>query len=48
MHVGPTLLAQCKETLRKIRNTARFILGVLGDQQNSDKVDRKDFGLVRL
>ncbi|KZT10283.1 isoleucyl-tRNA synthetase [Laetiporus sulphureus 93-53] len=46
MHIGPTLLAQCKETLRKIRNTARFILGVLGDQQNSDKADRKEFGLA--
>lgn len=29
--VGPTSLAQVAESLRKLRNTARFMLGNLGD-----------------
>ncbi|PCH44886.1 isoleucyl-tRNA synthetase [Wolfiporia cocos MD-104 SS10] len=46
VHIGPILLSQCAETLRKIRNSARFILGVLGDQPCSDRVERKDLGLA--
>ncbi|CCM00724.1 uncharacterized protein FIBRA_02764 [Fibroporia radiculosa] len=46
MHIGPTLLAQCAETLRKIRNSARFILGVLEDQPLADRIERKSLGLA--
>ncbi|KAG2104415.1 tRNA synthetases class I-domain-containing protein [Suillus discolor] len=30
MSIGPTVLAQCAESMRKIRNSARFILGNIG------------------
>lgn len=47
MSIGPTVLSQCAESLRKIRNSARFILGVLEDRRCLDKLERRDFRLVR-
>jgi isoleucyl-tRNA synthetase len=38
MSLGPRVLAQTAEALRKIRNSARFMLGNIGDE-----VSRKDF-----
>ncbi|KAI0938609.1 hypothetical protein AcW1_001709 [Taiwanofungus camphoratus] len=46
MSIGPTVLSQCAESLRKIRNSARFILGVLEDRRCLDKLERRDFRLV--
>ena len=48
--IGPTVLAQCTQTHRKIRYTARFILGNLGDMRQSvtEKVKREDMGLVSI
>ena len=50
MSIGPTLLAQCAESYRKIRNTARFLLGNLGDRRLSkdEKVAREQLGMVRM
>lgn len=45
--IGPGILAQTFEGLRKIRNTARFLLGNLGDQPR-EKFAAEDLGLVRL
>ncbi|KAJ3520544.1 hypothetical protein NM688_g9147 [Phlebia brevispora] len=46
--IGPTVLSQCVQTHRKIRNTARFILGNLKDKQQptEDRVEQKDLGLL--
>ncbi|KAI0088191.1 isoleucyl-tRNA synthetase [Irpex rosettiformis] len=33
MSIGPTVLSQCAESYRKIRNAARFILGNSGDRR---------------
>lgn len=33
MRIGQTVLKQSQEDLRKIRNTARFMLGNLGDRR---------------
>ncbi|KII91192.1 hypothetical protein PLICRDRAFT_37894 [Plicaturopsis crispa FD-325 SS-3] len=38
MPIGPTVLSQCSESLRRIRNSARFILGNIGDAES-----RRDF-----
>jgi isoleucyl-tRNA synthetase len=48
MNTGPTVLAGCSEMLRKIRNSARFILGNLrvGDEELWQRVPRNDLGLV--
>jgi isoleucyl-tRNA synthetase len=49
MSIGPTVLAQAAESLRKIRNSARFILGNIGNEENQCqlvKLSRKDLGLV--
>ena len=46
MTIGPTVLQQCAETMRKIRNSARFILGSLGDRPFEDKVDFADLALA--
>ena len=46
MTIGPTVLQQCAETMRKVRNSARFILGSLGDRPFEDKVDFADLALV--
>ncbi|EJD05388.1 isoleucyl-tRNA synthetase [Fomitiporia mediterranea MF3/22] len=36
--LGPTVLAQAVEALRKIRNTARFMLGNIGDLGNQGEI----------
>ncbi|EKM57047.1 uncharacterized protein PHACADRAFT_208201 [Phanerochaete carnosa HHB-10118-sp] len=48
MSIGPTVLSQCVENLRKIRNTARFLLGNLGDHRLSDedKAPRELLGMT--
>ncbi|GAA5835693.1 hypothetical protein JCM9279_004619 [Rhodotorula babjevae] len=43
--IGPGILAQTFEGLRKIRNTARFLLGNLGDQPR-EKFAAEDLGLI--
>lgn len=49
MSIGPTVLSQCAENLRKIRNTARFLLGNLGDRRltEEEKVPRELLSMVR-
>lgn len=49
MSIGPTVLSQCVENLRKIRNTARFLLGNLGDRRlkEEEKVPREQLSTVR-
>ncbi|KAI0646563.1 isoleucyl-tRNA synthetase [Trametes meyenii] len=46
MSIGPTMLQQCAETMRKIRNSSRFILGSLGDHPFTNKVECTDLGLA--
>ena len=51
MLLGSRSLAQTSETLRKLRNTVRFILGNVGDmEQRKDrslvKADKSEMGLV--
>ncbi|KAF5390104.1 hypothetical protein D9757_003845 [Collybiopsis confluens] len=49
MSIGRTSLAQTAEAMRKIRNSARFILGNIGDGdalREFERVERKDMGLV--
>lgn len=46
IQIGPQVLANCAEALRKIRNSARFILGVLEDQPLTHKVNREQYGLA--
>lgn len=46
MTIGPTVLQQCAETMRKIRNSSRFILGSLGDQPFEGTVERAELGLA--
>ena len=46
MTIGPTVLQQCAETMRKIRNSSRFILGSLGDRPFEAKVERRKLGLA--
>ena len=46
MTIGPTVLQQCAETMRKIRNSSRFILGSLGDRPFEAKVERRELGLA--
>lgn len=51
MALGPTVLAQASEAMRKLRNSARFILGNIGDvksRENFDRVDRRDMGIVSV
>ena len=36
MSIGPTVLAQSAESYRKIRNSARFVLGNLRDSRLSE------------
>lgn len=48
--LGPTVLAQAAEALRKIRNSARFILGNIGDEESRKdlvRVEVKDMSIVR-
>lgn len=46
MTIGPTVLQQCAETMRKIRNSSRFILGSLGDKRFENKVERAELSLA--
>ncbi|TFK71865.1 isoleucyl-tRNA synthetase [Pluteus cervinus] len=46
MSIGPTVLAQAAESMRKIRNSARFMLGNIGVSGNLERVERKDMGLA--
>ena len=49
MAVGPQILEQTSESLRKIRNSARFILGNIGDPATRAKsgfVPKGELGLV--
>ncbi|CAA7268378.1 unnamed protein product [Cyclocybe aegerita] len=49
MAIGPTVIAQAVESLRKLRNTARFCLGNMGDAErmaNMARVPRDEMGLV--
>lgn len=50
MSIGPAILAQCTEAVRKIRNSARFILGNLRDRRPlpEERVGREEFSLVRI
>lgn len=51
VYLGPVVLAQAAEGVRKIRNTARFILGNVGSAETRAKmkrVQRSEMGLVRL
>jgi isoleucyl-tRNA synthetase len=47
--IGPTILAHVAESMRKIRNSARFMLGNLGDgcgYATNVSVDRSTLSLV--
>jgi isoleucyl-tRNA synthetase len=47
MSIGPTVLGQCAEALRRIRNSARFILGNIGPGLDENEiVGREHLGLV--
>ena len=49
MSIGPKILDQTSESLRKIRNSARFILGNIGDpdsRANSGLIPKDQLGLV--
>ncbi|KAG1887595.1 tRNA synthetases class I-domain-containing protein [Suillus subluteus] len=49
MSIGPTVLAQCAESMRKIRNSARFILGNIGttaQRKHFVPVERSELGLA--
>ncbi|EGN92511.1 hypothetical protein SERLA73DRAFT_172840 [Serpula lacrymans var. lacrymans S7.3] len=49
MSIGPTVLSQVAESMRKIRNSARFILGNIGDidsRKNFQRVEKEDLGLA--
>jgi isoleucyl-tRNA synthetase len=49
MSIGPTVIAQAHESLRKLRNTARFCLGNMGDRDRMaamERVPRAEMGLV--
>ncbi|KAI0702048.1 isoleucyl-tRNA synthetase [Cerioporus squamosus] len=46
MTIGSTVLQQCAETMRKIRNSSRFILGSLGDKPFKNKVSQDELGLA--
>lgn len=51
MPLGQTILSQSAESLRKIRNSARFALGNIGDKEARKRhvpVNMKDMGLVSL
>ncbi|KAJ7096704.1 tRNA synthetases class I-domain-containing protein [Mycena belliarum] len=48
-YLGPVVLAQAAEALRKIRNSARFILGNIGNVEaraSMERVRRADMGLA--
>jgi isoleucyl-tRNA synthetase len=48
--IGPAVLAQCMESLRKLRNSARFILGNVDGKRSwsdTESLSREEMGLVR-
>ena len=50
MSIGPKILGQSAESLRKIRNSVRFILGNIGDKESRkgfERVGKADMGMVR-
>ncbi|KAH7907567.1 tRNA synthetases class I-domain-containing protein [Hygrophoropsis aurantiaca] len=46
MSIGPTTLAQSAQSLKKIRNSARFILGNIGERAQLQPVRKEDLGLA--
>ena len=46
--IGPGILSQTSDALRKIRNTARFMLGNLSREKIIHKSEIGDLGLVSL
>lgn len=49
MSIGPKILGQSAESLRKIRNSARFILGNIGDEESRkgfERVGQAEMGMV--
>ncbi|KAF8970187.1 tRNA synthetases class I-domain-containing protein [Flammula alnicola] len=49
MSIGPIVIAQSAESLRKFRNTARFCLGNMGDKETLAKIERvprSEMGLI--
>lgn len=49
MSLGPAVLKQADQALKKIRYSARFILGNIGDPETRKtvaRVDREELGLV--
>lgn len=51
MSIGPIVIAQSAESLRKFRNTARFCLGNMGAKdalETMQMVPRSEMGLVRF
>jgi len=51
MSIGPTVLAQAAESLRKIRNSARFIMGNIGGEgirKAMIYVPKENLGIVRV
>lgn len=50
MSIGPTVIAQVAESLRKLRNSARFCLANLGPAETLKKMKRvpnSEMGYVR-
>ncbi|PPQ69799.1 hypothetical protein CVT24_003075 [Panaeolus cyanescens] len=49
MSIGPTVISQAVESLRKLRNSARFCLGNMGDAEtmkNMERVPKSKMGLA--
>ncbi|KAF8999113.1 tRNA synthetases class I-domain-containing protein [Cyathus striatus] len=46
MSIGSTVLAQTAENMRKIRNSARFCLGNMGNTEAMERVPRSEMGLA--
>jgi len=49
MSIGPTVIAQAAESLRKLRNSARFCLGNMGDKggmENLERVGRDEMNIL--
>jgi len=46
MSLGPTSLTQTSESMRRIRNSARFMLGNIGSKPDFIPVEASQFGLV--
>ncbi|KAJ7579300.1 tRNA synthetases class I-domain-containing protein [Mycena floridula] len=46
MSIGKTVLAQTSESLRRLRNSARFMLGNIGDARPVEKIDKSSMGLA--